>query len=152
MVVAGVLYSSGDTALVVASDPIPPLPIELHDDSTARAEYRRQVDERYASLRARDEAIGGRVSAGMRRIFDVLPIAVGVVMVPFLAIMLRIGTHGQGRSSWTPGHRRDDVPRPLQDRRRERMEDRVHPLGCLARGLLDPPPEHLHERGREHPR
>lgn len=97
VVVAGVLYSSGDTALVVASDPIPPLPIELHDDSTARAEYRRQVEEKYASLRAREEAIGGRVSAGMRRVFDVLPIAVGIVMVPFLAIMLRIGTHGQTR-------------------------------------------------------
>ncbi|MFC1791842.1 DUF3667 domain-containing protein, partial [Gemmatimonadota bacterium] len=69
-----------------------PLPAELRDDSLARAEWRREFEELRAENRAAREAESQGVGAGVQRTTDLLPIAVGIIMVPFLAILLAVAS------------------------------------------------------------
>ena len=69
-----------------------PLPAELHDDTTARSAWRAEALRR----RAENDSIWASVELGagasVQRMLDLLPIAVGLIMVPFLALLLMIGS------------------------------------------------------------
>jgi hypothetical protein len=79
------------------SDPLQPLAPELVEDSAARAEWTRQVQERHEENRLRRETEERRLGGGIRRIFNLLPVAVGIIMVPFLAFFLAFGSSLPGR-------------------------------------------------------
>ena len=65
-----------------------PLPTELANDSVARVRWRAEFERRRAENRTLRAATDRNVLAGIRRIFDLLPVAVGIVMVPCLAAFL----------------------------------------------------------------
>jgi hypothetical protein len=71
-------------------DPISPLPPELVDDSVARAEWTRRSEQRREENRARQEATERSVDSGIRHVRDLLPVAVGIIMVPLMALLLAL--------------------------------------------------------------
>jgi hypothetical protein len=79
------------------NEPLGPLPAERANDSVARAQWRAEFERR----REENEAISGAtdrtIREGIRNLFGILPIAVGVVMVPLLAVLLAAGAGGAHR-------------------------------------------------------
>jgi hypothetical protein len=70
-------------------EPLPPLAADLASDSAARAEWQREFEARRAEYRARQERESAEINAGLRRVVDMLPVLVGLLMVPLLALLLR---------------------------------------------------------------
>lgn len=64
-----------------------PLPPELRNDSAARAKWQREYQRRRAENKAVHEASNREIRGGVRNVFGVLPIVVGLVMVPLLAVI-----------------------------------------------------------------
>lgn len=71
--------------------PLEPLPPELAEDSAARAAWREEFEEQRAEASREEEALVDSVQGGMSQILTVLPVVVGVEMVPVLAILLLLG-------------------------------------------------------------
>ena len=81
-------YSLSDNVLSDRNPPMQPLPPELASDSAARAEWRAEFERRRAENRDLALAAERTIQGGVSRVFDALPIVVGIVMVPWLAILL----------------------------------------------------------------
>lgn len=71
--------------------PLQPLSAEAASDSAARAEWRTEFERRREFNRAVADGTNAQVGTGVGRIFDVLPVVVGVIMVPLLGLLLGIG-------------------------------------------------------------
>ena len=70
--------------------PLPPLPADLRSDSAAWEEWRTESRRRRARNDSLNAVIDQRIESGIGRMYDLLPIAVGITMVPFLALLLRL--------------------------------------------------------------
>ena len=68
-----------------------PLAADERDDPEARARWRAEFERRRIENRLELEAQERRASAGLQRVADLVPIGVGVFMIPLLALMLRAG-------------------------------------------------------------
>ncbi len=88
MIAAIPLYLEGSSYL----PPQGPLPPESVNDSVARAEWQREFDRISEHNDSVGQVFSARRERGLGRLFDLLPIAVGLVMVPLLALALWGGT------------------------------------------------------------
>ena len=80
-----------------SNPPVAPLPVALREDSAAWEEWRAESNRRQAEDDSLDALIDQRVAVGEGRVFDLLPIAVGITMVPFLALLLGFGSRDRRR-------------------------------------------------------
>ena len=88
----------GVPAFVASSEFLPPqgpLGPGQVDDPLARAEWQQE----FARIQSHNDSIAAiesrRYTQGLARVFELLPIAVGVVMVPLLALLLRLRTEAR---------------------------------------------------------
>lgn len=85
-----VLVGAYETATGLAGyEPLPPLPPELAADSASREAWQREFQARREEYRLRFDRQNEQIIAGLRRTVDMLPVLVGVLMIPLLAVLLR---------------------------------------------------------------
>ena len=72
--------------------PLQPLSVEAAQDSAARAEWRTEFERRRSFNRGVAEEVNAQIGTGVGRVFDILPVVVGLIMVPLLAMFLGIGS------------------------------------------------------------
>lgn len=67
--------------------PLAPLSPESLDDPTARAEWQEEFQRRQSHNDSITNAVNERITVGVQRVFGLLPAAVGLAMVPLLALI-----------------------------------------------------------------
>lgn len=77
--------------------PLEPLPGELANDSSARAAWSEEFQRRRAEVSRQAETLETTIHGGLDQVLTVLPVVVGVIMVPVLAILLLFGPAPRGR-------------------------------------------------------
>lgn len=76
-----------------------PLPADRWGDSLARVEWRNEFQRLQAERLARQAEVDRSIEAGVRNVFELLPIAVGLLMVPWLALLLGLDRRSRDRFS-----------------------------------------------------
>lgn len=77
--------------------PMQPLPATAARDSVARGEWEMEFQRRRAHNDSIFRSENERIGTGVGRVFGVLPIVVGIIMVPFLALLLSFGARPRQR-------------------------------------------------------
>lgn len=65
-----------------------PVPDSVRNDSARLAAWRTEFERRRALARSYREGVERRLAEGVRRVTELLPVLVGIVMVPWLALLL----------------------------------------------------------------
>ena len=73
---------------LVPVEPMGPVPDSVRSDSALLAEWRAEYDRRQGIARANREAMDLRLREGVQRIMGLMPVLVGLIMVPGLALLL----------------------------------------------------------------
>lgn len=90
-VVALNFYASGrPEQLPDVAEPLPPLSPDSADDPVARARWQRRFEQRRIEALTRLEARNTQMERGFQRVLDLIPVAVGIIMVPLLAGLLAL--------------------------------------------------------------
>ncbi|MEX0891612.1 MAG: DUF3667 domain-containing protein [Gemmatimonadota bacterium] len=91
IIVEGVYYGAAPERIRVEVPDVPvmaPLPDSVRNDSVQVASWRAEFERRRALRQSYREALQRRLAEGARRVAELLPVLVGVIMVPWLALLL----------------------------------------------------------------